>query len=316
MSLRTAVASASRAAYVSPLAASVRYASSSAAASSSSSSSSAATAAAAEQAWTVPEVHLGPTHQVRYRDHYNNSLASDLLYMTYNHRASETADKAVATAVAKAAAEQPKVTGYEANRPNAKPRGNRPVKQVTKGITVERIPELESITLHTMVKAAIGSKHQLLTGIMLLRAISGESFQGGGRASTGVQVVVSRNGAAAFKLRAGMPVAAKVELRGDAMYDFIQSLVDFVLPRIREFPGIELPAASASKTSPSALSGVVSFGVSGQAAALFPQVEANLDNYPRIPGFHMHFKTNAKGKDAQEFARTLLSGFRIPFHRK
>lgn len=312
MSLRTAVASASRAAYVSPLAASVRYASSSAAASSSSS----APPAAAENTWTVPEVHLGPTHQVRYRDHYNNTLASDLMYMTYNHRATETADKAIATAVAKAAEEQQKVTGYEANRPKSAPRGNRPVKQVTRGITVDRIPELESITLHTMVKAAIGSKHQLLTGIMLLRAISGESFQGAGRASSGVQVVVSRNGAAAFKLRAGMPVAAKVELRGDAMYDFIQSLVDFVLPRIREFPGIELPAASASKKSPSALSGVVSFGVSGQGAALFPQVEANLDHYPRIPGFHMHFKTNAKGRDAQEFARALMSGFRIPFHRK
>ncbi|TXT10914.1 hypothetical protein VHUM_01665 [Vanrija humicola] len=306
MSLRTAVASASRAAYASPLAASVRYAS----------SSSKAAKAAAESTWTVPEVHLGPTHQVRYRDHYNNTLASDLLYMTYNHRATETAEKAIANAVAAAAEEQPKVTGYEANRPASKPRGNRPVKQVTKGITPDRIPELESITLHTMVKAAIGSKHQLLTGIMLLKAISGESFQGGGRASSGVQVVVSRNGAAAFKLRAGMPVAAKVELRGDAMYDFLQSLVDFVLPRIREFPGIELPPSAASKTSPSALSGVVSFGLSGQAAALFPQVEANLDNYPRIPGFHMHFKTNAKGKDAQEFARALLSGFRIPFTRK
>ncbi|KAL1410385.1 54S ribosomal protein L7, mitochondrial [Vanrija albida] len=311
MSLRTAVASASRAASFSPLAASVRYASSS-----SSAAAAASTSAAPADTWTIPEVHLGPTHQVRYRDHYNNTLASDIMYMTYNHRATAAADVAVANAVASAQGEQAPVTGYEANRPASAPRGNRPVKQVTKGITADRIPEIESITLHTMVKEAISSKHQLLNGIMLLKAISGESMQGGGRASSGVQVVVSRNGAAAFKLRAGMPVAAKVELRGDAMYDFLQSLVDFVLPRIREFPGIPLPSSSASKTSPSALSGVVSFGLSRQAAALFPQVEANIDNFPRVPGFHIHIKTTARGKDAQEFSRALLSGFRIPFHRK
>ncbi len=113
-----------------------------------------------------------------------------------------------------------------------------------------------------------------------------------------------------------MPVAVKVEMKGEAMYDFLESLVDFVLPRLREFPGVPLPPNSASKTSPSAVAGVVSFGLPPLAMGLFPQVEANLDAYPKLHGFHMHFKTNVKGRDAQEHARALLSGFRIPFHRR
>lgn len=168
-----------------------------------------------------------------------------------------------------------------------------------------------------MVKEAIGNKHALLSAIMALRAISGETVRGGGRiGSSGVQVVAAKNGAAAWKLRAGMPVSTKVELRGEAMYDFIQSLVDFVLPRMRDFPGFELPAPSSSHRAPHALAGVVSFGLPRAAMGLFPQIEANIDSYPRLHGFHMHFKTNAKGPEAQQHARALLSGFKVPFYKK
>lgn len=304
MSLRPAIASVASASRMARAQA-VRAASSAAASSSQASTS------------TLPEIHLGQTHPSRYHDHYDATVASDLLYMTYNHRATATAEAQLAAASTEAAATSKPVTGYEANRPKPAPRGNRPIQPLTKGITAESVPKLESITIHTMVKEAIGNKHALLSAIMALRNISGEAANGGGRnGSTGVQVVISRQGAAAFKLRAGMPVSAKVELRGEAMYDFIQSLVDFVLPRIREFPGFTLPVQSASKSNPSALAGVVSMGLPAAAMGLFPQVEGNIDAYPRLHGFHMHFKTNAKGKDAQEHARALLSGFRIPFHKK
>lgn len=228
--------------------------------------------------------------------------------MTYNHRQhiSEPALEVLP---------EPQ-TAYEMNRPTPPLRGNRPARPSAKPLSPATIPKLESIVLHTMVKEAIGNKQSLLSAIMALRAISGQSPNGGGRSGKGVEVIVSRTGAAAFKLRAGMPVAVKVEMKGEAMYDFIQSLVDFVLPRIREYPGIALPPTSASKTSPSAVGGVVSFGLPHTAMGLFPQIEANLDSYPRLHGFHMYFKTTAKGDRAQEHAQALLSGFRIPFHRR
>lgn len=259
--------------------------------------------------WELPEIHLGATHANRYAEHYEETLASDLMYMSYNHRESIKPPR------------PPRVpapmTAYELNRPQPTQRGNKPFAPATTLITPETVPELESIVLHTMVKEAIGNKQALLSAIMAFRAISGETQNGGGRAgSKGVEVVISRSGAAAFKLRAGMPVAVKVELRGQPMYDFIQCFVDFVLPRIREFPGFALPFASASKSSSSMVSGVVSMGLPAAAMGLFPQIEANLDSYPRMHGFHMHFITNSKGERAEDNARSLLSGFRIPFYRR
>lgn len=276
-------------------------------------SSSTATTADAEPEWTLPEVRLGQTHQSRYGEHYNNTLASDVMYMTYNHRSTAAYDAAAARAAAIADDPAPLVTGYEANRPEAYPRGGRPQRTLNRGIDQDLIPALESITVHTMVKEAIGTKHALLNAIMALRAVTGEVENGGGRSSSGVQVLRARKGAASWKLRKGMPIATKVELKGEPMYDFIQSLVDFVLPRVRDFPGFKLPNASASKNSPSALSGTVAMGLPSSAMALFPQIETNIDSYPRLHGFDVIFKTNLRGRDSQEHARALLSGFRIPF---
>ena len=256
----------------------------------------------------LPHIELGQTHYSRYHEHYDSTLATDLMYMTYNHRASIKPPRESTPTIPK--------TPYEVNRPAPAPRGNRPIRPETRHITPDTVPRLESIILHTMVKEAIVNKHHLLGAVMALRAISGESAYGGNRqGSAGVEVLRSRHGAAAFKLRAEMPVSVKVEMKGEAMYDFIQSLVDFVMPRIREYPGIALPPASAPKVSPSALAGSVAFGFPPTAMGLFPQIEANLDAYPRLFGFHVHFQTNMKGEGAQDRARTLLSGFRIPFHR-
>lgn len=277
------------------------------------------------QTIVLPDIQLGPTHPSRYQDHYHNTLAEDLLYMTYDHHLASSPSPSASTSSASGSSSNPNpavidpsdVNPYELNRPQSPPRGNRPLKPSTRPVTSTSVPKLESIVLHTMVKEAIGNKPAMLSAIMALRAISGETYQGGGRkAAQGVQVLVSKSGAAAFKLRAGMPVAVKVEIKGEAMYDFVQSLVDFVLPRLREFPGVQLPMLSANRNSPSATSGVVAFGLDAGAMGLFPQIETNLESYPKMHGFHMQFLTNCKGKGAQDQARALLSGMRIPFTRR
>ncbi|WVR03861.1 hypothetical protein IAU60_000859 [Kwoniella sp. DSM 27419] len=260
--------------------------------------------------WVLPDIHVGPTHASRYSQHYNNTLASDLMYMTYSHRLAQRPPKPAPV--------EPPQTPYEANRPRPPiMRGNRALRTKTTGITPESVPKLDSIIIHTMVKEAIANKSTLLSAIMAMRAISGETPNGGGRKGAGgVEVIVAKKSAAAWKLRAGMPVSVKVELKGEAMYDFIQSLVDFVLPRLRDFPGIPLPPASTPRNSPAALAGIVSFGFSPTAMSFFPQIEANTDAYPRLHGFHVYFKTSLRGENAHEHARTLVSGFRIPFHRR
>ncbi|CAD6583775.1 MAG: hypothetical protein TREMPRED_003651 [Tremellales sp. Tagirdzhanova-0007] len=255
--------------------------------------------------FVLPEIRLGATHSSRYHEHYDQTLSTDLMYMAYDHR--------LARKPLKRPPLPAPMNAYEINRPQP----NKPKKLNPRIVTPDNIPKLESIIIHTMVKEAITNKQNLLSAIMALRSISGEAVDGGGRSgSSGVQIVQAKVGAAAFKLRAGMPIAAKVEMKGDAMYDFIQSLVDFVLPRIREYPGVPLPSVSRSDSTASSLGGIVAFGLPAAAMQLFPQIEANIDAYPRLHGFHMYFKTNQKGVKAEAAARALLSGFRVPFYRR
>ena len=254
----------------------------------------------------LPEIRLGATHSPRYREHYDTTLSTDLMYMTYDHR--------LATEKPRPPPVKPSnLNLYEANRPEKR----KILPQKAKVVNPGCLPRLESIIVHSMVKDAVHSKHNLLPAIMALRAISGESAQGGGRTgSEGVQIIKAKTGAANWKLRAGMPIAAKVEMKGDAMYDFLQSFIDFVLPRLREYPGLVLPTASTSSKKPHAMAGVVQFGLGPTAMALFPQIEANLDAYSKLPGFHVYFKSNAQGLGAEFTTRQLLSGFRLPFYRR
>ncbi|WVQ79019.1 hypothetical protein IAT38_001111 [Cryptococcus sp. DSM 104549] len=260
--------------------------------------------------WELPSISVGPTHDSRYARHYTNTVSSDVMYMTYSHRLAHRPPKPEPVPLPQ--------TPYEANRPTPTTmRGNHAFRPKTKAVTPDTIPRLESIVVHTMVKEAIGNKQALLPAIMAMRAITGETPNGAGRkGSTGVEVLRARKSAASFKLRAGMPVSVKVELKGQAMYDFIESLVDFVLPRLRDFSGVPLPPASTPKKSPASLAGVVSFGFGPTAMSFFPQIESNTDAYPRLPGFHVYFRTNLRGENAHEHARSLVSGFRIPFYRK
>jgi large subunit ribosomal protein L5 len=100
------------------------------------------------------------------------------------------------------------------------------------------------------------------------------------------------------------------------MYDFLETLVEFVLPRLREFPGLVLPGSASNLQTPSGVSGVVSFGLPPEAMGLFPETEVNLDSYPKSYGMHIHFITSAEGLGAQNRARALLSGLGVPFVRK
>jgi large subunit ribosomal protein L5 len=257
------------------------------------------------------DIRLGDTHIPRCQAHFENTLAEDLLYLTYNHAST------AALSTPNVPPQWDMTNPYAKNRAPPSPRGNRPLQATGLSTTARNLPRLERIILHTMIKDAITNKSHLLGPMMAFRAITGQTEGGGGqRTHGGVRVLVSRPASAAFRLRENVPIALKVELVGPQMYEFINTLVEFVLPRLREFRGITMPPASASSSSPSAMGGVVAFGLPREAFALFPQLEVNLDSYPRMCGMHVQFLTNLKGKDAQARARALVSGFQIPFVRK
>ncbi|THH12923.1 hypothetical protein EW146_g7241 [Bondarzewia mesenterica] len=260
----------------------------------------------------VPHVNiiLRDTHPTRLGDHYYTTLQDDLLYMTYKHESE-----------ARPPPRQIRLT-FDPEDPYTKLRYNPPVggsqlgRKLAPPTTVENVVRLERIALHMMAKDALTSRQNLLGPIMLFRALSGETERGGGRhAVEGVQIVNGIKTVGGWT-RPGLPLGVKVEMKGPKMYEFLGTLTEFVLPRLREFPGIIMPAASQTMHSPSGVSGVVSFGLPPEAMGHFPQIEVNLDAYPKTYGMHIHFITNATGEGAQNKARKLLSGFQIPFTRK
>jgi large subunit ribosomal protein L5 len=260
----------------------------------------------------VPHVDIivRDTHLSRLAEHYHNTLADDLLYMTYKHESGSRPPPRNIRLM------------YDTENPYVKLRPNPPVggsqlgRKPAPPTTSENVVRLERIQLHTMAKDALVNRQNLLGPIMALRALSGETEYGGGRrGSTGVQVVRGVKSVGGW-VRPGLPLGAKVDLRGSKMYEFLGTLTEFVLPRLREFPGVLLPPASASLQTPAGVSGVVSFGLPPDAMGFFPQIEVNLDAYPKTYGMHIHFITNARGVGAQDRARQLLSGFQIPFARR
>ncbi|GJE91946.1 ribosomal protein L5 [Phanerochaete sordida] len=265
-----------------------------------------------ENGLPIPHVHVivRDTHQSRIAEHYHNTLRDDLMYMTYTHKPADS--------------KPPRKIrlSYDPEDPYVKHRYNPPIggsfawtRQALPPVTYENVIELERIQLHTMVKEALQSKSHLLGALMAFRAISGLSAeQGGMRTVGGVQIVRGKKQVQGW-MRRNAPVGVKVDITGPQMYDFIGSLVHFVLPRIREFNGIPMPRPSSSLFSASAASGVVSFGLPPMAMGLFPQIEYNLDAYPNNYGMHVHFITSARGEGAQNRVRQLLSGFQIPFVR-
>ncbi|THH10476.1 hypothetical protein EW145_g1306 [Phellinidium pouzarii] len=265
-----------------------------------------------ERGLPIPHVNIlvRDTHVCRLQDHYYNTLRDDLMYMTYVHEPK-----------GRPPPRHIRLT-YDPEDPYSKYRSNPVVggsqigKKAAPITTSENVVRLEKISLHTMQKSALTNRSNLLGTIMAFRAISGETEHGGGwTSSEGVRIVKGKKSVAGW-VRPGLPVGVKVDLKGEKMYEFLGSLVQFVLPRLREFEGVVLPPASANLSTPAGVSGVVSMGLPPEAMGFFPQIEVNQDSYPRMYGMHIHFVTNAEGAGAQNKARALLSGFQLPFARR
>ncbi|OSD02383.1 mitochondrial 50S ribosomal protein L5 [Trametes coccinea BRFM310] len=264
-----------------------------------------------EKGVPIPHVNVivRDTHRSRLADHYHTTLQDDLMYMTYVHEPTPRKPP------------RPPRLSYDPNDPYTKHRynpplgGNRWSKQPPPPSAPDNIVQLERIQIHTMLKNATSSRVNLLGPIMALRAISGANEKAGGQhTAEGVELVRGRKNIQGW-VRPGIPVGVKVDLKGPQMYDFLSVLVEFVLPRLRDFQGVLMEGPSSRLDKMSAASGVVSFGLPPTALGLFPQIEVNMDAYPQTFGMHIHFMTNAKGVGAQNRARALLSGFQIPFAR-
>ena len=260
----------------------------------------------------VAPLHPGPRVRSRYREHYDTTLASDLLYLTYDHALARDGP----TAPARPAWDP--LDPYTVGRKAPTLPGGAALVPVTHPVTAESVVQLESVTVSMHEPAAIRQKSSLMPVLAALSAMTGQPMRDprvhGKTEGPGIMVTLTSRNARRHGTRPGVPCGGKVTLRGAEMATFVETLVEVVMPRLRTFEGVRMPVSASPDPEKDAASwsGSMSLSLPKEAVPLFPQIEANVHQYPRLSAFQVNFHTNARGEGAQDRARALLSGLRIP----
>lgn len=155
---------------------------------------------------------------------------------------------------------------------------------------VMEVPKLQKIVVSRGVGAAVADKKLIDHAVEELSNITGQR----------AVATVSKKDVAAFKLRKGMPIGAKVTLRGERMYEFLDRLFTSALPRVRDFQGIRATGFDGR--------GNYSLGITEQI--IFPEI--NIDKINRIDGMDITFVTSAQ-TDME--AKSLLTELGLPFKK-
>ncbi len=155
---------------------------------------------------------------------------------------------------------------------------------------VMQVPKLEKIVISKGVGAAVSDKKLIDHAVEEITKISGQQ----------AIATISKKDVASFKLRKGMPIGAKVTLRGERMYEFLDRLVTASLPRVRDFGGIKATGFDGR--------GNYNLGITEQI--IFPEI--NIDKVNKISGMDITFVTSA---NTDKEAKSLLTQLGLPFKK-
>jgi len=156
--------------------------------------------------------------------------------------------------------------------------------------SIMQVPKLNKIVLSRGVGAAVSDKKLIDHAVDELTIITGQK----------AIATISKKDVASFKLRKGMPIGAKVTLRGERMYEFLDRLVTTALPRVRDFQGVKATGFDGR--------GNYTLGVTEQI--IFPEID--IDKVNRINGMDITFVTTSK---TDQEAKSLLTELGIPFKK-
>ncbi|KAF2866577.1 50S ribosomal protein L5 [Massariosphaeria phaeospora] len=235
----------------------------------------------------------GPFSLPRLEQTYQSTIAADILTLTYQHYPPGYRAPKIGQRLREWTGDSP----YYKNRPLRPPRGSDRLRLLTEPRTFRNIPAITKVTVHAMVPEAQNDSANLHVAGMILQAISNV------RATTHK----ARHNVVQWDLREGKYVSATTHMEHEDAQHFVAKLIDVVLPRIKEWKGV--PGSSGDG------SGNMTFGLTPDQMALFPEIEVNYDAYPpkMIPGCHITIGTDAtNNKDA----RLLLQAVGIPFYGK
>lgn len=155
---------------------------------------------------------------------------------------------------------------------------------------VNDIPKLEKIVVNMGVGDAATDSKLIDAAVEDLRTITGQQ----------PMICRAKKSIATFKLRAGMPIGAKVTLRGDRMYEFFDRFIAASIPRIRDFRGL----------SPKSFDGHGNYSMGVTEQIIFPEID--YDKVDRTRGMDITFVTTAEDNEG---AKALLDALGFPFKK-
>lgn len=153
-----------------------------------------------------------------------------------------------------------------------------------------QIPKLDKIVLNMGIGEAVTDSKKVNAAVADLTAIAGQK----------PVTTRARNSIAGFKLREGMVIGAKVTLRSNRMYEFLDRLITIALPRVKDFRGLK----------PTSFDGRGNYAMGLKEHIVFPEI--NYDKVDQIWGMDIIVCTTAKTDDE---ARALLKAFNFPFRQ-
>ncbi|KAH6892225.1 ribosomal protein L5 domain-containing protein [Thelonectria olida] len=223
----------------------------------------------------------GPFNFPRLKHTYDTTIAPDLMTMTYTH----VPQAPSFPSPAKANCESPRGGGSSR------------LGILERDIAWHNIPEIEAVTINSYAPMSSQNKEYLHVCRAVVQAVSG-AFP---------EVTTIKHGVIQWHVRKGDKGGCKVTLKGGAAYEFIDKLVTLVLPKIKDWNGINASTGDDS--------GNLAFGLKPAWMAYFPEIEFNYDMYPArlMPGCDIFIKTTGTS-DRQ--ARLLMQALGFPFHGK
>jgi large subunit ribosomal protein L5 len=154
--------------------------------------------------------------------------------------------------------------------------------------SIMQVPKLTKVVINKGIGAAVADKKLVDVGVEELTTISGQK----------AVPTISKKAISNFKLRENMPIGAKVTLRGEKMYEFLDRLITVALPRVRDFKGI----------SDKGFDGRGNYTLGVKEQIIFPEI--SIDKVTRISGMDITFVTTAQ---TDEESLELLKALGMPF---
>ncbi|EXA50677.1 hypothetical protein FOQG_00309 [Fusarium oxysporum f. sp. raphani 54005] len=238
----------------------------------------------------------GPFSFPRLKHTYESTIAPDLIAMTYQHT---PPGSEVPVSNKGNLREWDESSPYHKNRPRRGPRGGGSSRLglVERPIEWHNVPDIEAITINSFAPMGAQNKEYLHVCRAVIQAISG-AFP---------EVTRVKHGVVQWGVRKGDKTGCKVTLKGAQAYDFLDKLITLVLPKIKDWPGIDATTGDSA--------GNLAFGMKPDWMAYFPEIEFNYDMYPArlMPGCDIFIKTTGTS-DRQ--GRLLLEALGLPFYGK